>query len=262
MAKFLGFGNYEKEGPGVSKYAKEKRGFVRFFDVFFGNFTKIVSLSMIYFLFCIPIVTIGPATAGFTYVMRNIVSGKHTFLWMDFLDAFRSNFKQAFFMSIIDAIVIYIGVISFSYYIALQGIFSYIAIVITALVLLFFLFIRYYSYLIMVSIELSFFGILRNALNGAVLGLFPNLLATIILGVLSYLLIAFAYFLWPLGLIVLIVLIPVILLSLYGYIANFLAYPTFNRYILTPSLKAQHGLDPFGDEEIPEDDGSEQIFED
>jgi hypothetical protein len=37
MAGFLGFNNYQKEGPGISKDAPKKKTFIVFFEMFFYN---------------------------------------------------------------------------------------------------------------------------------------------------------------------------------------------------------------------------------
>lgn len=48
------FGNYTKEGPGISKDEPEKTGFFRFFDVLGRKFGKLLKLNMLYFAVSIP----------------------------------------------------------------------------------------------------------------------------------------------------------------------------------------------------------------
>ena len=70
MGGFLGFGNYEKPGKGVGKNEREKKRFFQFFDLFFRKLGRLVQLNLLYILFCIPVVTIGPATAAMTKILR------------------------------------------------------------------------------------------------------------------------------------------------------------------------------------------------
>ena len=110
------FGNYAKEGPGVKKDEPQKKRFFYFFELYFRKFGKLITLSLLYSLFIlpifivthfvllgntfacifylIPILTVGPATAGATYVLRNFAREEPTFLAGDFFEAFRSNYKR------------------------------------------------------------------------------------------------------------------------------------------------------------------------
>ena len=110
--KKLALFDYESAGPGISKHAPKKTGIRLFFDIFFRKFWQLMEVNLIYFLFFIPLmlilgvisvfsdyklililsglllllfaVTIGPATAGMTKIMRCYITGKHTFIIRDF----------------------------------------------------------------------------------------------------------------------------------------------------------------------------------
>lgn len=99
------FYNNETAGSGVSKTQK-KKPFFRFWQLFFNKFGAFFTINMIYVLFCIPIVTIGPATAAMTAMMRNIYLEKPQFLFHDFWILFKKNFKQSWFIGILDAAAI------------------------------------------------------------------------------------------------------------------------------------------------------------
>ena len=48
---FLGlFGNYDKPGPGVNKDEPPKAAPVRFFEILFRKFTKLVQLNLIFII--------------------------------------------------------------------------------------------------------------------------------------------------------------------------------------------------------------------
>ena len=86
--------NFEKEGKGVSKDIQAPR-FILFFQIIGRRFWDLILLNLLYILFCIPIVTIGPATAAMTKILRNYARQEHAFLWADFIETFKANWKQA-----------------------------------------------------------------------------------------------------------------------------------------------------------------------
>ena len=66
----------------------------------------IASYVMVWLVGCIPCLVItGPSTAGAAYIMRNWARDQHAFLFSDFKDAFKSNWKQALATSLISAFV-------------------------------------------------------------------------------------------------------------------------------------------------------------
>ena len=88
------FNNYLKEGKGVSKEQNTPR-LILFFQIYFRKFWNLISLNLLYIAFCIPIITIGPATAAMTKILRNYAREEHAFLWGDFLETFKKNFILA-----------------------------------------------------------------------------------------------------------------------------------------------------------------------
>ena len=91
MAGFFGLFDYTKPGKGVDKNGPQKKRFFHFFELYFRKFWKLITLNLIYILFCIPIVTIGPATAAMTYILKNYTMERPVFLWSDFLEAFKKT---------------------------------------------------------------------------------------------------------------------------------------------------------------------------
>lgn len=65
----------------------------------------------------IPCVLItGPSSAGAAYIMRNWARDDHAFIFSDFKDAFKSNWKQALAISALTCVLPFITYISLSYY--------------------------------------------------------------------------------------------------------------------------------------------------
>lgn len=64
------------------------------------------SYVMVWLIGCIPCLAItGPSSAGAAYIMRNWARDQHAFLFSDFKDAFKSNWKQALATSVLTAFV-------------------------------------------------------------------------------------------------------------------------------------------------------------
>ena len=106
MANLFGFfTGYNKEGPGIEKDAPKKRTFIVFFETFFRNFWKFITINLVYNLISLPVLTNGLANAGLTNVTRNIARDKHSFGLSDFFDTIKNNWKQSLGAGIINAIL-------------------------------------------------------------------------------------------------------------------------------------------------------------
>ena len=94
MAGFFGLFNYEKAGPGISKNAPKKKAFLIFFETFFRNFWKFITINFVYSLLSLPAITGGMASAGLTNVTRNIARDKHSFGLSDFFEQKKSKYSK------------------------------------------------------------------------------------------------------------------------------------------------------------------------
>lgn len=62
-------------------------------------------LSIIYVIFCVPLVTIGAATTSLYYVSAKVLRHDRSYVWTEFWRSFKQNFVQATIMWIIFAAV-------------------------------------------------------------------------------------------------------------------------------------------------------------
>lgn len=264
---FLGFGNYNKPGPGISKDEPEKKGFFLFFELYFRKFWKLMEANMLFVVFCIPFfVPTGLVVAflpnntiaayvsmlfyagiaimysGYTYILRNFARQEHAFLWMDFKDTIKKNWKQSLIVGIIDLVVYFVGFVSVSFYANNMSKNSIIIIpfVLSLLFMILFTFMQYYIFVMIITFDLSIKQILKNAAIFSIAGLGRNVLITILLA----LLVLFNYIWFPASL----VLILTIGLSLGGFIINFNVWPVIKKYMIPD------------DEQVEEDDN--QVFDD
>ena len=250
---FFGLFNYNKPGPGVDKGGTNKTRFFYFFELYFRKFWKLLELNLLFLLCCIPIVTIGPAIAGFTYILRNYADERPTFLMYDFFEAFRKNWKQSTGLFLLDLTVSAVVILSLTFYwkSADEGAWMFLPLGICLLMMVVMFFMRFYAYLMAVTVELKFRHILKNALSFAFLGLRTNVITTIFILLIAFPLVWFFPYTVP--------VILLIGLSTAGFIAVYNSYPYIIRYIVAPhekKLREERGEFP----ESPEE--PENIFTD
>ena len=268
MSLFNTLTGYNKPGPGIEKNRPKKKRFFFFFELYFRKFTKLIQLNLLYLICCLPIVTIGPATAGFVYVLRCYAREEHTFMMSDFFDAAVKNWKQALISSIINAVIGGICILAISLYsdmIRTTGNGALMILMILCItVFVLFVIMNYYFYLIMITFDLKLTQIYKNSLLFVFLGLKTNIITTLIVGILAFLLYRFFPF-------TIIFLIP-IAISTIGFIITFNVYPLVKKYMIDryyeqhPEEKVLHYYDEEYQEEMErqraeQQDHNEDSFE-
>ena len=258
---------------------KEKRAFIKYFEIIFSNASKLISLNLIYFLFLIPLLCVsiyticilfnispeiiqsvyfmhlavwitesvplpvvltlfvfsaiiyGPLTAGFTYCIRNIAASKHCWV-SDMFSKAKTNFKQGLVFGLVDLIVISSCVLYLASNTSMLGgsglITFRIAQILSVIVTLIYVWIRFYSYTIAVTFDMKIKDIFKNTLIFCVLGFFRNIVAIFVS--------AFIIFTFVSTPRVDIVLIAVLIFSLCRFTAVFSTYPVIEKYMLKASL--------------------------
>ena len=256
---FFGLFNYSKPGPGVDKNAPKKKRFFFFFELYFRKFWKLIQLNLLFLVCCIPIVTIGPAIAGMTYVLRNFATEKPVFLVSDFFDAFKSNWKQGFALSLIFGVITVVSGLSFFWYFAnsARSWLMLIPLGLCILLCLVLLFMQFYVYLMAVTVELKLKYIIKNAFIFAFLGAKTNLITAFFF----LLIMVPSVLFFPLTL-------PIVLLLLFsntGFIVVFNSYPYIIKYIVEPheqQMRAERGELDDEDDEDEDDEDDDVIFTD
>ncbi len=130
-----------------------------------------------YGLGALTIFTWGAVSVGSTYILRNLVMGRPIFLWSDFVDAIRTNWKQALPFGIIDLGIM--GILCFNIFQMVQGgtyLASFFFWVNVVLFILYFI-MRQYVYLQIVSFDMKLFKMVKNAAYFVLLGFKRNMLA-------------------------------------------------------------------------------------
>lgn len=243
------FYNSETAGSGVSKN-QTKKPFFRFWELFFNKFGTFFKINLIYFLFCIPIVTIGPATAAMTAMMRNIYLEKPQFIFHDFWILFKKNFKQSVFIGILGVFAIVGSYLLISYYPQLSDddTAMKIAFGLSMAAEVIFLMMNFYIYPQIAVLDLKLSQIIKNAIILVIanpLGEFIALAFFVGYGTLA--------FIFPL---VVLCLAPFLPLAWLGFISFFCCYPAVRKYLIDPYYEKSGEKNP----EIP--DVGESVFKD
>lgn len=97
--------NFEKEGPGVRKDEPLKKGSALFVELFIRRFWDLIKVNIIFIVYCIPIITIGPAIGAMTSVTMSMVRQNHIYILSDFHNAFKENWKQSIICGFISCII-------------------------------------------------------------------------------------------------------------------------------------------------------------
>ncbi len=178
----------------------------------------------------------GPATMGLTYIFRNFSREEHA--WQsDLFSRAVSNFKQGLVFGLLDILITCLLVSGMFGNVAQAGKtlgygLSVILSVLCALALVVWLFMRHYTYMTAVTVELGVFAILKNSWLFVVLGFGRNVisgLATLAAAVVCFLLA-------PL---ITIITVPLIYYSFTWFCTVFTCYPVVKKYIIVPALEAE-----------------------
>ena len=182
MAGFFGLFDYSKPGPGVPKNAPKKKPFIVFFEILGRKFWKLIIANFLFLLFALPVVTIGLAFSGLSYITRNFAREKHAFIASDFVDTVRKNWKQGLVVGIINLLVQVILLFDIYFFYSSTGTFAIILLALILAVWLIFSFMKYYIYFQLITFKLNIKQIYKNSLIFAFAGLGRNFFLFVIFG--------------------------------------------------------------------------------
>ena len=267
MAGFFGFGNFEKEGPGVRKDAPPKTAPAEFLEIFFANFWRLITVNLLYVLFFLPLVTGGFASAGITRVTRSLARRKHSFGVDDFMETVRKNRRQALSVGIMRLLVFAALGLSFWFYgfwmTGKAGVFG-------AGICLFLLCLLgmadFYVWTLIITFRFTVRQVFANSFRFVFLNLRRNLLCGILLTAVRLLFVAMPLlFSHPLVLFFTAVVYCCVFPGFRGLLVQFCAFPAVEKYIIDPyyeqppdediALRRDLGL-PVPEEPLSEEDAT------
>lgn len=245
MAGIFGFFNFEKEGPGVSKNEKKKRGIIRFFELYFRNFWKLITQSAIYSLISIPVVTYGLGEIGLANVTRAIVREKHSFGASDFFDTVKKNWKKGLLSGIFNVIVTALLIFDVWFFFPRSGsgTMEVIFTGISMFLLLTFTMMQFYIPMLLITFSLRLVDVYKNAFKFVFINLKRN--AVILLSLALFLAAVFAILWFGGGMGYAIA--TLILLFLYpafrSYLVQYNIFDSIYKYMIEPYYKDRPGED-------------------
>ena len=102
MAGFLGFFNYEKPGRGIDENTPQRKGLFLCLELIFRKLGKLIILNAAFVISCIPLITVGPASAALTQVINDYLDGEQSLDISSYFSAFKKHFKQGLAIGIIN----------------------------------------------------------------------------------------------------------------------------------------------------------------
>lgn len=181
------------------------------------------------------LVTYGWQKVGSVYILRNLVRGDGVFLFSDYFYAIRRNLKQGFLMGLFDCAVC--GILAFNIYsystMAQTGFNGFLYAATIALIIIYGI-MRFYTYLMLVTFDMKFSKILKNALIFTALGIRRNLMAILGMGVLIGVCVLLYVFLMPFKVYAVMLIPALCLLGFSGFMYTFAAYPVIEKYMIAP----------------------------
>ena len=215
----------------------------------------------------IPCVLItGPSSAGSAYLMRNWARDQHAFLFSDFKDAFKSNWKQALGVSGITCLLPVVLYTAVTYYsqMAASNMLMFLPMALVICVGFVWTLMLPLLYAMMIGYEMSFKVLVKNAFLMAVAALPKMLLARVITFVPVAALIFGLYF----GNLIVLIVVALYYL-LFGFALSKLVYASFANAVfdkyLNPRIEGAvvgQGLRPQDEEDDFDDDDDEDEEED
>lgn len=186
------------------------------------------AVPLLLIFICLPLITVGPAQAGMTYILRNFSREEHAFLWSDFKEHALKNFKQSMIVGTINAVVTVLVLMDFYIYLNINtgnNLLMTAASTLIIIAFLLFMMMSMYIYPMMVTFKLSIKQLYKNAFLFAIMKFIPNLLILIV----CLAVVVGPFFINPMIGYVLLVFIT---MALTGYITNFYVYSKIEKYMI------------------------------
>lgn len=256
----------EFSGTGYLEPAKELQ--LSGGDGIMSMFTPLLYLTMIYYakvpipiqmiLLLLSVLCYGPCKCGITYVLRNFSRQSHSWL-SDIWDKAKENWKQGMLFGVIDCLVAFLVVFNLTFQPS-EDIASVMKVAkyVTLLAGMFYVFMRKYIYLMIVTVNLNIRSIVKNSWLLAFIGIYRNFfsgLANLLIWIVAYLLIMIVHPFLE------IVFLGLLIYSFTGFLSISASYPLVDKYLVKPieeMLAAQkaeeEATEPAVEEEAPKRD--------
>lgn len=85
------------------------------FFVLMSKIFDVMILGLLWLVFCVPIITIGPASTALYYTMMKVIRRERSYLFKEFFRSFKLNFKQGAICTVVYAVLVVVMYIDFTY---------------------------------------------------------------------------------------------------------------------------------------------------
>ncbi len=187
--------------------------------------------TVLKYLGLLAVIGFGPCNVGCAYIFRNTVKEQPVFVWSDFFSTIKRNLKQSLLFGIVDCFFLFSITYALPFYYANASSFGLrtLFFAMIAISLMYYV-MRVYIYLMIVTFDLKFTKLFKNAFILASTGVkrtFMMLLASVAIFAVAFMLMQY---LFTFGVVVAFVfLIGFLLFTLY-----YCAYPVVKKYMIDP----------------------------
>lgn len=193
-----------------------------------------LALSILYLLLTVVVLQItgsGPASVAMNYVLRKYVNDTHSWVWSDFIDNIKSNFKQGMGVYLVNVLVLSLCVIGLLFYtFVMKGMLAYVFRTILLVFTVIFILMQKYTYMLVSGFELKFKHIYKNAFILTIAGLKWNIFSAAVVLALMY------------GAYSLVIRIP--LVGILAFILLYFSVITFTQIFITNNVVKKYILKP------------------
>lgn len=186
MAKLFQLYDPTKDGKGVKKDEPKKKGFFEFFEIYFSNFWKLLTVGALSIPFSLLIFPHGMGTVGLCNITRAATRRKPYFAVSDFFESIKKNWKQSLLVGIINTLITLLLFFDmyFFFFMNNNDTLATIGFCGALVVLVLFSGMKYYMYMLMITFNFSIKQLFKNSLNLTFINLWRTLLVEIILAAL------------------------------------------------------------------------------
>lgn len=272
--------SYYKEGPGVEKNERKKKGFFAFFEIFFRNFWGLFLVGFVYSL--ISVLSLGFANglakSGMTHIARSVGREKHSFLFSDFFETIKKNWKQSLALGIINVVFMAILCVDVWYFwgyitnpeLQDMAILQMLGLGVSLALLIVATFIKYYIWTMTITFKLSIKQMIKNSFQFVFLNFARNLLVSLILG-LIYFAIFIIYTLNAGFAVIAFIILAGVVPGFKALLVHFISFPQIKKYMIDPYYAEHKGEDiekrralglDIPDDELEDEEKVDSIFTD
>jgi uncharacterized membrane protein YesL len=223
--------------------------FKQFWKMLWHKLWELMILNLLTLLCCLPIITIGPAIAGMTKVIRGYYLEKGIFLGHEFFKGFKGNWKKSGIIGLLDLFILFSLITAYDVYTGLGGSFYIFLLGATYVVAAGVFVMNFYIFPMIVTTELSLRDIVKNAFLLTVAALPRNFITLVILAVVTipliFITLANPFF---------VLLFFLFYVSCLGFMIFFRSYPVIQKYVIDPFYALQNKTNPEYGEEYDVDD--------